>query len=69
VTVSSSVLEGDLGGLYDPNTGSITLDEPLIAWSLIHELAHHIVVDTNPPDVDGHGEEFLETLDTLAGAS
>ena len=48
VSVSSTVLEGELGGLYDPNTGSITLDEPLIAWSLIHELAHHIVVETGP---------------------
>ena len=69
VSVSSTVLEGDLGGLYDPNTGSITLDEPLIAWSLIHELAHHIVVVTDPSEVEGHGDEFLETLDTLAGGS
>jgi hypothetical protein len=69
VSVSSTVLEGDLGGLYDPNTGSITLDQPLIAWSLIHELAHHIVVVTSPADVEGHGAEFLDTLDTLAGDS
>ena len=69
VSISSTVLEGDLGGLYDPNTGSITLDEPLIAWSLIHELAHHIVVETGPQDVEGHGAEFLDTLDTLAGDS
>ena len=69
VSVSSTVLEGDLGGLYDPNTGSITLDEPLIAWSLIHELAHHIVVVTDSPEVEGHGGEFLETLDALAGGS
>jgi len=69
VSVSSTVLEGDLGGLYNPNTGSITLDQPLIAWSLIHELAHHIVVVTSPADVEGHGAEFLDTLDTLAGDS
>ena len=54
-------LEGDLGGLYDPNNDSITLDEPLIAWSLIHELAHHVVVETDSPEVEGHGaEEFLD---------
>jgi hypothetical protein len=69
VSVSSTVLEGDLGGLYDPNNDSITLDEPLIAWSLIHELAHHVVTETNPADVEGHGAEFLDTLDTLAGGS
>lgn len=69
VSVSSTRLEGDLGGLYEPNNDSITLDEPLIAWSLIHELAHHVVVETNSPDVEGHGAEFLDTLDTLAGGS
>jgi hypothetical protein len=69
VSVSVTLLEGELGGLYDPNTASITLDEPLIAWSLIHELAHHIVVETGPADVEGHGAEFLDTLDTLAGDS
>jgi len=69
VSVSASLLEGELGGLYDPNTASITLDEPLIAWSLIHELAHHIVVEQNPPGIDGHGTVFLDTLDTLAGGS
>jgi hypothetical protein len=69
VSVSSTRLEGDLGGLYDPNNDTITLDEPLIAWSLIHELAHHVVVDSVSPDVEGHGTEFLNTLDTLAGGS
>ena len=69
VTVTSSVLDGDLGGLYDPNTDSITLDEPLIAWSLIHELAHHLVLEEHPATVAGHGDEFLDTLSTLAGGS
>jgi hypothetical protein len=69
VSVSSTRLDGDLGGLYDPHNDTITLDEPLIAWSLIHELAHHVVVETNSPGVDGHGAEFLDTLDTLAGGS
>jgi hypothetical protein len=69
VSVTSTVLEGELGGVYDPNTASITLDQPLIAWSLIHELAHHLVVERNPVGVDGHGTVFLDTLDTLAGGS
>jgi hypothetical protein len=69
VSVSSRALEGDLGGLYDPNNDSITLDQPLIAWSLVHELAHHLVAERNPVGVEGHGEIFLETLAELAGAS
>lgn len=69
VTVSSRVLEGDLGGVYDPNDASITLDQPLIAWSLVHELAHHLVAERNPVGVEGHGEIFLDTLADLAGVS
>jgi hypothetical protein len=69
VSVSSRVLDGDLGGVYDPNNDSITLDQPLIAWSLVHELAHHVVTERNPIGVEGHGEIFLETLAELAGAS
>jgi hypothetical protein len=69
VSVSSTTLEGDLGGVYDPNDGSITLDQPLIAWSLVHELAHHLVAERNPVGVEGHGKIFLETLAELAGAS
>ena len=63
------MLDGDLGGVYDPNNDSITLDQPLIAWSLVHELAHHVVTERNPIGVEGHGEIFLETLAELAGAS
>jgi hypothetical protein len=69
VSVSSRVLEGDLGGVYDPNNDSITLDQPMIAWSLVHELAHHLVAERNPVGVEGHGDIFLETLAELAGAS
>jgi hypothetical protein len=69
VSVTSRVLEGDLGGVYDPNEDSITLDQPLIAWSLVHELAHHLVAERNPVGVEGHGEIFLDTLAELAGAS
>jgi hypothetical protein len=69
VSVTSRVLEGDLGGVYDPNDDSITLDQPLIAWSLVHELAHHLVAERNPVGVEGHGEIFLDTLAELAGAS
>lgn len=69
VSVSARVLEGDLGGIYDPNNDSITLDQPLIAWSLVHELAHHLVAERNPVGVEGHGEIFLETLADLAGES
>jgi hypothetical protein len=68
VDVTSQVLEGELGGVYDPNDDSITLDQPLIAWSLVHELAHHLVAERNPVGVEGHGEIFLETLADLAGA-
>jgi hypothetical protein len=69
VTVSSRVLEGELGGLYDPNNDTITLDQPLIAWSLVHELAHHLVSERNPVGVEGHGQIFLDTLADLAGVS
>jgi hypothetical protein len=69
VTVSSRVLEGDLGGVYDPNNDSITLDQPLIAWSLVHELAHHLVAERNPVGIEGHGEIFLDTLAQLAGTT
>ena len=68
VTVTSRVIPGETGGLYDPNTATITLDEPLIVWSLIHELAHHIVTEHHSPTVDGHGPEFLSTLQSLAGS-
>jgi hypothetical protein len=69
VSVASRLIPGEAGGFYDPNNGSITLDEPLLAWSLIHELAHHIVTEQNGPGVDGHGVEFLSTLESLAGSS
>lgn len=69
VSVASRVIPGEAGGFYDPNNDSITLDQPLLAWSLIHELAHHIVAEQHPPDVDGHGAEFLSTLETLAGSA
>jgi hypothetical protein len=69
VSVSSTILEGNLGGVYDPNDDSITLDEPLIAWSLVHELGHHLVAERNPVGVEGHGDIFLETLAELAGVS
>jgi hypothetical protein len=69
VSVGSRVIPGEAGGFYDPNNDAITLDEPLLAWSLIHELAHHIVAEQHPSDVDGHGPEFLSTLETLAGGS
>jgi hypothetical protein len=68
VSVDSMVIPGEAGGFYDPNDDSITLDEPLLAWALIHELAHHIVTEQNGPGVDGHGAEFLATLDILAGS-
>jgi len=69
VSVGSRVIPGQTGGIYDPNNGSITLDEPLMAWSLIHELAHHIVTEQHPQVVEGHGAEFLATLESLAGGS
>ena len=31
-----------------------------MASSLIHELAHHIVVVIDPSEVEGHGHEFLD---------
>jgi len=67
VSVASRMIPGQTGGLYDPNNDSITLDEPVIAWSLIHELAHHLVAETHPHEVEGHGPEFLATLESLAG--
>jgi len=69
VSVTSTVIPGETGGYYDPNIGLITLDEPVIAWSLIHELAHHIVTEQDPSGVDGHGPEFLSTLESLAGGA
>lgn len=67
VDMRSETLGGNLGGFYDPATGSITLDQPIVAWTVIHELAHHIVFERHGPAALSHGERFLETLDQLAG--
>ncbi len=65
VDVSSESLAGDLGGYYEPDTASITLDEPIVTWTVIHELAHHIVWERHGAEAWSHGEEFLTTLDSL----
>lgn len=67
VTVQSEDLQGDLGGYYDPSTDSITLDEPIVTWTVIHEVAHHIVHEQHGAEAWSHGPEFLETLDALVG--
>ena len=67
VPVTSEPIPGELAGYYDPQVVAITLDEPIIAWALLHELAHHIVRHTHGTDALSHGLEFLETLEALSG--
>ena len=67
VTVRSEALQGDLAGYYDPSIDSITLDEPIVTWTVIHEVAHHIVREQHGAEALSHGPEFLETLDALVG--
>lgn len=67
VSVSVESLPGDVAGLYDPNRAAIVLEEPIIAWTVLHELAHHLVFERYGADALSHGPEFLETLERLAG--
>ena len=67
VTLETQDFAGDLAGLYDPVTASITLDEPIVAWTVIHELAHHVVATGYGPRALSHGDLFLGTLDALVG--
>lgn len=47
-------LDGDLKGQYDPSSRTITVERPVRAWIVVHEVAH---VPTT-----GHGDEFQATL-------
>lgn len=65
VSVTSESLTGNLGGFYEPSDASITLDEPIVTWAVIHELAHHVVWERFGLEAQAHGDEFLDTLDAL----
>lgn len=67
VSIETRDLAGELAGFYDPATASITLDEPIVAWTVIHELAHHVVASSHEPNALSHGDLFLGTLNALVG--
>ena len=51
-------IAGRSDGFFDPSTRSIVVLRPVRAWTLVHEVAH--------VGATGHGEDFLETLTSLA---
>ena len=67
VTLETQDLAGDLAGFYDPATAVITLDEPIVAWTVIHELAHHVLASRHGTGTLSHGDLFLATLDAMVG--
>lgn len=52
-------LEGRLGGVYDSNTRSISIESPARAWTVLHEVAHAIE--------PGHGDRFRDAVIDLTG--
>lgn len=47
-------LDGDLKGQYDPASRTITVERPVRAWIVLHEVAH--------VRAGGHGEDFQDAL-------
>lgn len=47
-------LDGDIEGRFDPAAGAITVERPVRAWMIVHEVAH--------AEQAGHGEEFQRVL-------
>lgn len=47
-------LDGRIGGVYQPSTGTIRIERPARAWTILHEVAH--VVE------GGHGEAFRNVV-------
>lgn len=52
------VLDGRLGGVYDPVARSISIESPARAWTVLHEVAHSVE--------SGHGDDFHDVLIDLA---
>lgn len=52
-------LEGRLGGVYEPETRSISIESPARAWTVLHEVAHAVQ--------SGHGEAFQTIVIELGG--
>lgn len=53
-------LEGQIGGVYDPASRSVTIERPARAWTVLHEVAH--VRET------GHDVAFQEVVIQLTTA-
>ena len=51
-------ISGDIAGQYDPTMRTITIERPVTAWIVAHEVAHVVSA--------GHDSEFQETLAGLA---
>lgn len=47
-------LERLLGGIYDPDTRSISVESPARAWTVLHEVAHAVQ--------GGHGDGFRDVV-------
>ena len=50
-------LDGRTAGQYSPGSRTITLERPLRAWIVVHEVAHTAAL--------GHGDDFIEVLERL----
>jgi len=53
-------LDGQIGGVYDPESRSIAIERPARAWTVLHEVAH--VRET------GHDIDFQEVVIELTSA-
>lgn len=51
-------LDGRLGGVYDRDSRSISIESPARAWTVLHEVAHAVE--------PGHGVDFQEVVIDLA---
>lgn len=51
-------LDGRIGGLYDPQTRTVTIESPARAWTVLHEVAHAVA--------GGHGDGFVDVVIDLA---
>jgi hypothetical protein len=51
-------LEGHIGGVYDVETRTISIERPARAWTVLHEVAHVLE--------PGHGADFQRVVIDLA---
>ena len=53
-------IDGQIGGVYDPESRSITIERPARAWTVLHEVAH--------ARETGHDIAFQDVVIDLTGA-